>query len=184
MTGKGPLTVAGLIMLVQRFEKTGSLEDRVRSGLPSLRKARSVHVAAEKETLVSESAAGTSSSRETGRRLGLLTYSIRNILNEVLNLYRYKQQSWNELLPSDSVERKAFVLWAPFKIEKDSSWVFNILWTDETHFPINDDVNNHNNFIWATSNALVYTEKPPRSPKVTVRCGLTDSFIIVRTPLL
>ncbi|GFT75688.1 hypothetical protein NPIL_362081 [Nephila pilipes] len=30
--GKGPLTVAGLIKLVQRFEETGSLDDRVRSG--------------------------------------------------------------------------------------------------------------------------------------------------------
>ncbi|GFU53758.1 hypothetical protein NPIL_652101 [Nephila pilipes] len=36
-TGKGPLTVAGLTKLVQRFEETGSLEDRVRSGQPSLR---------------------------------------------------------------------------------------------------------------------------------------------------
>ncbi|GFY34964.1 hypothetical protein TNCV_155411 [Trichonephila clavipes] len=36
-TGKWPSTVVCLIKLVQRFEKTGSLEDHVRSGRPSLR---------------------------------------------------------------------------------------------------------------------------------------------------
>ncbi|GFX47202.1 hypothetical protein TNCV_2747781 [Trichonephila clavipes] len=36
-SGKGPSTVVRLINLVQRFEETGSLEDRVRSGKPSLR---------------------------------------------------------------------------------------------------------------------------------------------------
>ncbi|GFT22814.1 hypothetical protein NPIL_443181 [Nephila pilipes] len=69
--GKGTLTVAGLIKLVQRFEETGLLEERVRSGRPSLRQTRSARVAAEMDTLVSESAAGTSSAWEAGRRLGL-----------------------------------------------------------------------------------------------------------------
>ncbi|GFT58647.1 hypothetical protein TNCV_1250921 [Trichonephila clavipes] len=36
-TGKGPTTVVCLIKLVQRFEETKSLEDRVRSGQPRLR---------------------------------------------------------------------------------------------------------------------------------------------------
>ncbi|GFT10266.1 hypothetical protein NPIL_699101 [Nephila pilipes] len=44
-TGKRPLTVAGLINLVQRFEETGLLKDRVRSGRPSLRQTRSAFVA-------------------------------------------------------------------------------------------------------------------------------------------
>ncbi|GFS97516.1 hypothetical protein NPIL_676891 [Nephila pilipes] len=63
-TEKRPLTVEGLTKLVQRFEKTGSLKDRVRSGRPSLRQARSARVAAEMETLALESAAKTSSARE------------------------------------------------------------------------------------------------------------------------
>ncbi|GFT42161.1 hypothetical protein NPIL_483151 [Nephila pilipes] len=45
--------------------------DRVRSRRPSLRQTRSASVAAEMETLVSESAARTSSLRDAGRRLGL-----------------------------------------------------------------------------------------------------------------
>ncbi|GFW88581.1 DUF4817 domain-containing protein [Trichonephila clavipes] len=89
-TGKGPLTGAGLIKLVQRFEETGSLEDRERSGRSSLKQTRSVRVAAEMETLASESAAGTNSVLEAGRRLGLPPSSICNILHGALNLYPFK----------------------------------------------------------------------------------------------
>ncbi|GFU18321.1 hypothetical protein NPIL_496151 [Nephila pilipes] len=62
-TGKRPLTVADLIKLVQQFEETGSLEDRVRSGRRSLRQTLSVLEAA------SESSVGSNSAREAGRRL-------------------------------------------------------------------------------------------------------------------
>ncbi|GFU05267.1 hypothetical protein NPIL_478601 [Nephila pilipes] len=60
-TGKGPLTVAGLIKLLQPFEETGSIEDRVRSGRLILRQIRSARVAAEMETFKLEYAAGTRS---------------------------------------------------------------------------------------------------------------------------
>ncbi|GFT47634.1 uncharacterized protein NPIL_441191 [Nephila pilipes] len=63
-TRKRPLTVADLIKLVERFEKTVSLEDRVRSGRPSLRQTLWVC-----ETLASESSVGSNSAREAGRRL-------------------------------------------------------------------------------------------------------------------
>ncbi|GFT42833.1 hypothetical protein NPIL_658361 [Nephila pilipes] len=63
-TGKGPSTVADLIKVVQRLEETGSLEDRVRSGRPSLRQTLSV-----RETLASDSSVGSNSAREAGRRL-------------------------------------------------------------------------------------------------------------------
>ncbi|GFU14668.1 hypothetical protein NPIL_406251 [Nephila pilipes] len=103
-TGKVPLTVAGLTKLVQRFEETGLLEDRVRFGRPSLRQTRSTYTTAEIETLASESAARTSSAREAGRRLGLPPSSIRNIRHRVLNQYPYNLQSCRELLLSDTEE--------------------------------------------------------------------------------
>ncbi|GFT46917.1 uncharacterized protein NPIL_704221 [Nephila pilipes] len=75
------------------------------------------------ETLASESATGTGSAREASRRLGVPPYSIRNILHGVLNQYLYKLQSCHELLPSDTVERETFAMWALSKIDQDSSWV-------------------------------------------------------------
>ncbi|GFV10744.1 DUF4817 domain-containing protein [Trichonephila clavipes] len=63
-------------------------------------------------------------------------------------------------------------------MEQDPTWVFNILWTDEAHFSLHGDVNNHNCHIWSTSNPREYTQKPLHSPKVTAWCGFTVSFII------
>ncbi|GFX99490.1 DUF4817 domain-containing protein [Trichonephila clavipes] len=63
-------------------------------------------------------------------------------------------------------------------MEQDTTWVFNILWTDEANFSLHGDVKNHNCHIWVTSNPREYTQKPLHSPKVTAWCGFMGSFII------
>ncbi|GFV89188.1 DUF4817 domain-containing protein [Trichonephila clavipes] len=176
-SGKGPLTPAGLLKLVKRFEETGKLEDRARAGRPCLKEARAPCIAVEMEAIASEAASGTSRAREAARRLGLPPSSVRNILRRILQLYPYKLQSCHELLPADTAQREAFAKWAFSKMEQDPTWAFNILWTDEAHFSLHGDVNNHNCRIWATSNPREYTQKPLHSPKVTAWCGFTGSFI-------
>ncbi|GFT22313.1 DUF4817 domain-containing protein [Trichonephila clavipes] len=177
-SGKGPLTPAGLLKLVKRFEETGKLEDQARAGRPCLKEKRAPCIAVEMEVIASEAASGTSSAREAARRLGLPPSSVRNILRRILQLYPYKLQSCHELLPADTAQREAFAKWAFSKMEQDPTWVFNILWTDEAHFSLHGDGNNHNCRIWATSNPREYTQKPLHSPKVTAWCGFTGSFII------
>ncbi|GFT73353.1 uncharacterized protein TNCV_4009631 [Trichonephila clavipes] len=130
-SGKGPLTPAGLLKLVKRFEETGKLEDRARTGRPCLKEARAPCIAVEMEAIASEEASGTSSAREAARRLGLPPSSVRNILRRILQLYPYKLQSRHELLPADTAQREAFAKWAFSKMEQDPTWVSNILWTDE-----------------------------------------------------
>ncbi|GFV31619.1 DUF4817 domain-containing protein [Trichonephila clavipes] len=152
-SGKGPLTAAGLLKHVKRFEETGKLEDRARAGRPCLKEARAPCIAVEMEAIASEAASGTSSAREATRRLGLSPSSVRNILRRILQLYPY-MQSCHELLPADTAQREAFAKWAFSKMEQDPTWVFNILWTDEAHFSLHGDVNNHNCRIWATSNSI------------------------------
>ncbi|GFV77767.1 DUF4817 domain-containing protein [Trichonephila clavipes] len=164
-SGKGPLTPEGLLKSVKRFEETGKLEDRARAGRPCLKEARAPCIAVEMEAIASEVASGTNSAREAARRLGLPPSSVRNILRRILQLYPYKLQSCHELLPADTAQGEAFAKWAFSKMEQDPTWVFNILWTDEAHFSLNGDVNNHNCRIWATSNPREYTQKPLHSPK-------------------
>ncbi|GFV51281.1 DUF4817 domain-containing protein [Trichonephila clavipes] len=177
-SGKGPLTPAGLLKFVKRFEETGKLEDRARTGRPCLKEARAPCIAVEMEEIASEAASGTNSAREAARRLGLPPSSVPNILRRILQLYPYKLQSCHELLPADIAQREAIAKWAFSKMEQDPTWVFNILWTDEAHFSLHGDVNNHNCPIWAISNPREYTQKPLHSPKVTAWCGFTGSFII------
>ncbi|GFV49145.1 DUF4817 domain-containing protein [Trichonephila clavipes] len=177
-SGKGPLTPAGLLKLVKRFEETGKLEDRARAGRPCLKEERAPCIAVEMEAIASEAASETSSVREAARRLGLPPSSVHNILRRILQLYPYKLQSCHVLLPADTAQREAFAKWAFSKMEQDPTWVFNILWTDEAHFSLHGDVSNHNCHIWVTSNPSEYTQKPLHSPKVTAWCGFTGSFII------
>ncbi|GFT45324.1 DUF4817 domain-containing protein [Trichonephila clavipes] len=175
---KDPLTPAGLLKLVKSFEETGKLEDRARAGRPCLKEARAPCIVVEMEAIASEAASRNSSAREAARRLGFPQSSVRNILRRILQLYPYKLQSCHELLPADTAQSEAFAKWAFSKMEQDPTWVFNILWTDEAHFSLHGDVNNHNCRIWVTSNPREYTQKSLHSPKVTVWCGFTGSFII------
>ncbi|GFX19573.1 DUF4817 domain-containing protein [Trichonephila clavipes] len=147
-SGKGPLTPAGFLKLVKSIEETGKLEDRARAGRPCLKEARAPCIVVEMEAIASEAASRTSSAREAARRLGLPPSSVRNILRRILQLYiqiaiTYKLQSCHELLPADTAQREAFAKWAFSKMEQDPTWVFNILWTDEAHFSLHGDVNNH-----------------------------------------
>ncbi|GFW45894.1 uncharacterized protein TNCV_4496131 [Trichonephila clavipes] len=103
------------------------------------------------EAIASKAASGTSSAREAARRFGLPPSSVRNILRRILQLYPYKLQSCYELLPADTAQREAFAKWAFSKREQDPARVFNILWTDEAHFSLHGDVNNHNCRIWSSS---------------------------------
>ncbi|GFY19950.1 DUF4817 domain-containing protein [Trichonephila clavipes] len=102
---KGPLTPAGLLKLVKRFEETGKLEDRARAGRPCLKEARAPCIAVEMEAIASKAAKWTNSAREAARRLGLPPSSVRNILRRILQLYPYKLQSCHELLPADTAQR-------------------------------------------------------------------------------
>ncbi|GFY21728.1 transposable element Tcb2 transposase [Trichonephila clavipes] len=66
-SGKGPLTPAGLLNLVKRFEEFGKLEDRAQAGRPCLKEARAPCIAVEMEAIASKAASGTSSAHEAAR---------------------------------------------------------------------------------------------------------------------
>ncbi|GFW33253.1 uncharacterized protein TNCV_2859311 [Trichonephila clavipes] len=64
------------------------------------------------------------------------------------------------------------------RLEVDSEWPWNILWTDEAPFHLNGSVNTHNCQIWETDNPHSTLQVPLHSPKVTVWCGFSTSFIL------
>ncbi|GFV06030.1 DUF4817 domain-containing protein [Trichonephila clavipes] len=175
---KGPLTPAGLLKLVKCFEETGKLEDRARAGRPCLKEARAPCIAVEMEAIAPEAASGTSSAREAARRLGLPPSSVRNILRRILQVYSYKLQSCQELLPADTAQREAFAKWAFSKMEQGPTWFLTSCGQMKLISRFMVSVNNHNCRIGATSNPREYTHKPLHSPKVTAWCGFTGSFII------
>ncbi|GFU63903.1 uncharacterized protein TNCV_4204201 [Trichonephila clavipes] len=84
----------------------------------------------------------------------------------------------HELLPHDFETRHLFSLQFLARLEVDSEWPWNILWTDEAPFHLNGSVNTHNCQIWETDNPHSTLQVPLHSPKVTVWCGFSTSFIL------
>ncbi|GFU94245.1 hypothetical protein TNCV_3306721 [Trichonephila clavipes] len=119
-SGKGPLTPAGLLKLVKRFEETRKLEDRARAGRPCLKRSTcTLHCCRNGSDCV-RSSFRTNSAREAARRLGLPPSSVRNILRGTLQpkMYPYKLQSramsFCQQIPQ---KEEAFAKWAFSKME-------------------------------------------------------------------
>ncbi|GFU50783.1 uncharacterized protein TNCV_2494891 [Trichonephila clavipes] len=82
-----------------------------------------------------------------------------------------------QLMANDREKRLTFALTFLARVEVDASWPWKILWSDEAHFHLSGTVNTHNCRIWDTENPRTFQEIPLHSPKVTVWCGFTATFI-------
>ncbi|GFW83238.1 embryonic protein UVS.2 [Trichonephila clavipes] len=111
-----------------------------------------------------------------------ITVYRNNVIPEALDLldryYPYKLQVMQELLPHDFETRHLFSLRFLARLEVDPEWPWYILWTDEAHFHLDGSVNTHNCRIWETENLYSTLQVPLLSPKVTVGCGFSASFIL------
>ncbi|GFW42081.1 uncharacterized protein TNCV_1905391 [Trichonephila clavipes] len=146
--------------------------DRPRSGRPSTRRNAAETVKDEMETV-----AGSVSARSVARRTGIPYTTVWLALRRTLRCYPYKIHRHHELLPGDSVNRRAFAVWAFQKMAEDDDWLSNLLWTD-AHFTLRGSVNTHNFRIWATENPRTVVETPLHDEKVTVWVGFTTSTVI------
>ncbi|GBN58893.1 hypothetical protein AVEN_84747-1 [Araneus ventricosus] len=165
---QGPMTVQGLLKMIQKFEKTGSFS--VQSG----RGRKRID-----STVVEEVAGGVerwcATVQCTGNcpTIGILS-TVHKILRNILHCYPYKISHVQELRPSDLPARETFAL--EFLARMELPW--KIVRTDKAHFHLTGYVNTQNCRIWATENPLETQLVPLRPAKVTVWCGFTASFIM------
>ncbi|GFW46760.1 DUF4817 domain-containing protein [Trichonephila clavipes] len=110
--GEGPLTNAAVARMISKFEATGCLDDRPRSGQPSTRRNAAETVKDEMETVKGSSMHGEVSARAVARRTGIPYTTVWSALRRTLRCYPYKIHRHHELLPGDSVNRRAFAVWA------------------------------------------------------------------------
>ncbi|GFU11546.1 DUF4817 domain-containing protein [Trichonephila clavipes] len=174
--GKGPLTNAAVARMISKFKATGCLDDRPRSGRPSTRRNAAETVKNEMETVAGSSMHGEVSILAVARRTGIPYTTVWLALRRTLRCYPYKIHRHHELLPGDSVNGRAFVVWAFQKLAEDDDWLSNLLWTDESHFTLRGSVNTHNCRIWATENPRTVVETPLHDEKVTVWVGRYRDF--------
>ncbi|GFU67894.1 transposable element tc3 transposase [Trichonephila clavipes] len=116
--------------------------------------------------------------RRVAEALDLPRSTVQKIMRNIFRYYPYKLQIVQELLPHDFETRHLFSLQFLARLKVDPEWPWNILWTDEAHFHLDGSVNTHNCRIWETDNPHSTLRVPLHSPKVTVWCGFSASFIL------
>ncbi|GFU32491.1 uncharacterized protein TNCV_4890101 [Trichonephila clavipes] len=175
---KGPLLPQALKRMIARFEKTGHLGVQPGRGRKSTRSDVVEDVATAIVDQSMDNVIGCSSARAVSRHLGVPYSTAWNVLRKVVHFFPYKIRHNQQLTANDREKRLTFALTFLAKVEVEASWPWKILWSDEAHFHLSGTVNTHNCRIWDTENSRIFQEIPLHSPKVTVWCGLTATFIL------
>ena len=101
---------------MRHFEETGCLQNRPRNGAERLSEARTSSVVSEMNTLRKQSTSAVKvpmySGQDVARNTGTPKTSEFRILHGVLQLYLYKLQSLQQLLPYVTAKRMSFANWA------------------------------------------------------------------------
>ena len=103
---KDPFTLATVSNLVKKFEMTGSVQDRSKTGRPSLHDERSQLVSDALETTSSD--LGCTSTRKIEAATCIPQRSVHRILRNVLELFPYRLSRQQHLQPSDFEARLNF----------------------------------------------------------------------------
>ncbi|GFX25433.1 uncharacterized protein TNCV_1424171 [Trichonephila clavipes] len=164
--------------MIARFENTLHLGVQPGRGHKSTRSDVVEDVATAIVDQSMDNVIGCSSARAVSRHLGVPYSTVWNVLRKVVHFFLYKIRHNQQLMANDREMRLTFALTFLARVEVDASWPWKILWCDEAHFHLSGTVNTHNCRIWDTENPRTFQEIPLHSPKVTVWCGFTATFIL------
>ncbi|GFT11537.1 uncharacterized protein TNCV_2523521 [Trichonephila clavipes] len=175
---KCPLTATNLRLMVTKFEETKSLNVRSGRGKKPVSAEEIEKVALQVEEDKSSNMLASTSVRRVAEAFDLPRSTVQKIMRNILHYYPYKLQFVQELLPHYFETRHHFSLQFLARLEFDPERHWNILWTDKAHFHLGGSVNTHNCRFWETDNPHSNLRVPLHSPKVTVWCGFSASFIL------
>lgn len=112
------------------------------------------------------------SSRSLANQLGVSNYTAYQILVKDLELFPYKAQTAQELLPGDPEIRCQFARQMLAKRIETPNLTRNLFFLDEAHFH-RDGVPNRQNFrTWSAENPNFIVEEPLHSERVTALVGI------------
>lgn len=169
---RDPFSVSTISRLVQRFRETGSVNDKPKSGRPSLDEDREKIVADELEAQQENPEMGSASCRSISRRTGVPKSSVQRTLRHTMSLYPYRLQTNQVLTTSDKQNRVSF---AQFLLSGEID-LESILWTDESYFSMAGHVNRHNAIVWGSEKPRKVIEADIHAPKVCVWFGYSARY--------
>jgi len=163
-----PFSTKTISRIIQRFEETGSVEEKPRSGRPSLQDEREQFVDAVLKST-------TSSTRRISNASNIPQSSVYRILVNKMKLYPYHLHISHALCAADLTSRLQFAHWFQ---EQDRDFINNVIWSDEAYFALDGCVNTHNAIVWGTSRPQEPITKSMFPPKVLVWMGVSATCVL------
>lgn len=159
--------------LVDKFERTGSVNDAPRSGRPVT--ATSDDKGEQLETSLIDSP--QKSVRRLSRELEISRQSVHNLLRK-RNLKPYIPRLFHALHDGDADRRLEFSEMFLDLMRDDTTLLDKIWWSDEACFKLNGHINRHNCTYWSHENPYVVLEKEVNLPGITVWAAISSSGVI------
>lgn len=171
---RNPISRSGVQKTVQRFQETGSVKDRPRSGRPKLATNEELSL----EVLQSVVEDPHASTRSVSQIVGTSQRSVGRILHGN-NFKPYKIHLVQELNEDDFDRRLEFCEQMMRNIDGNTIRLQNIVFSDEATFMLNGNVNRHNCRYWTDVNPHWVREHHTQHPeKLNVWLGIVrDQFI-------
>lgn len=152
--------------IYNKFLETGSVNDKSRSGRPSLRNEM---ICAIKEELDSDPSQST---RIIAAVVGASHTFVHKVMREDIGLYPYKVQ-YHQMLYEEDFANRAECCKDILEVHaKCNHFLEFLLTSDEATFHVNGQVNRHNCRIWGLQKPEAILNKSLCSPKVNVWIGL------------
>jgi len=148
-----------------KFKETGTVHNLPKQGRPSL----------DEETIeeINKCFADkpASSLRNIANKVGCSFKTVHNVAKNQLNLFPYKIQTIQAMEEEDCALRVSMCETLLTKINADSEFIHNLIFSDESTFYLNGMVNRHNCRIWGMQPPTEIISKSHSSPKVNVWMG-------------
>lgn len=96
----------------------------------------------------------------------------------MLNVYPYKIQFVQELVPADYRTRLAYSIQIQELARREPYVINNLIMGDEAHFHLNGFVNKQNMRFWGTTNPRIIHQRCLHPVKVTVWCGVHTERVL------
>jgi hypothetical protein len=161
--------------VIKRFEDTGSVHPRPRSGRP-----RSVRGDDDMATTILAAVAVNphTSSRAIANEVGCSKSSVHNVLRSY-KFHPYHVHCHQALNENDFYMRAEYCNWLLTQLDDDPQFTSKVMWSDEAQFDRNGVVNCHNLHYWAVENPHWLRQSSyQQNWRCNVWCGLHGNKIL------
>lgn len=176
---RAPITKSTVLKTVKRFQETGSVKDRPRSGRSKTATDEDTRMIVMQSFVENPHA----STRKVAKQLNISHFSVHSNL-QLEKWHPYKMILVQELKENDYARRIDFCDKMMRLYDIDRTFFDNIIFSDEATFQLTGEVNTHNCRYWNDKNPRWMRDEHTQYPeKLNVWCGfsargLVGSFII------